>query len=373
MPILARSIALTPDALTITTGGGTYSIPWEQCSPNNDPSVGVAVAYYYAWPTDKKAMDALEAAEQAVKQPCAAVLRKQDAAAAVEAAIRQKAAAEEAARREEAASAKHAADFREGILAALRAADEADPFASIRGGFDFSGSDSRLWKTSLQLPDAVKCGLLKTSPATPTSGSDWTFACTFRATGDGYEGMVKSVQSVLQLPYQPDENAVNINQVFFADPSKQASRVFVAKINEATVGISVVAVRSVGTSFPTPSAAPFSALPTMLPTEPTIGEEIERIRTGSYTPLPPIQSTGVPARNGMGVFEVRNKTPYTLTAMFGGPTERRVEVAPSGSISIDLPTGSYKVVGRVNAPNFLPSYGEYLFDAGVAGIEFYIP
>ena len=33
MPILARSIAPTPDALTITTGSGTYSIPWEQCSP----------------------------------------------------------------------------------------------------------------------------------------------------------------------------------------------------------------------------------------------------------------------------------------------------------------------------------------------------
>jgi hypothetical protein len=26
-------IAPTPDALTITTGSGTYSIPWEQCSP----------------------------------------------------------------------------------------------------------------------------------------------------------------------------------------------------------------------------------------------------------------------------------------------------------------------------------------------------
>jgi hypothetical protein len=33
MPILARSIAPTPDALTITTASGTYSIPWEHCSP----------------------------------------------------------------------------------------------------------------------------------------------------------------------------------------------------------------------------------------------------------------------------------------------------------------------------------------------------
>ena len=32
-PILAVSIAPTPDALTITTGSGTHRIPWEQCSP----------------------------------------------------------------------------------------------------------------------------------------------------------------------------------------------------------------------------------------------------------------------------------------------------------------------------------------------------
>jgi hypothetical protein len=31
MPTILR-IAPTPDALTITTGRGTYSIPWEQCS-----------------------------------------------------------------------------------------------------------------------------------------------------------------------------------------------------------------------------------------------------------------------------------------------------------------------------------------------------
>jgi hypothetical protein len=32
MPALARSIAPTPGALAITTGSGTYSFPWKQCS-----------------------------------------------------------------------------------------------------------------------------------------------------------------------------------------------------------------------------------------------------------------------------------------------------------------------------------------------------
>src|ERR1035438_3948376 len=306
---------------------------------------------------------------------------------------------EQVAAEEAAFAAKRKADFHDGILTALRAAEEPDPFTSIRGDFDLSASDSRQWKTSLQLAGADKCALLKTPPSTPASPPIWTFACMFRTCAPvldeaqnidfdarptlrkdsapcfiagGYESMVKSVQSILSLPYQPDEKAVNINQVFFADPSKPARRVFVSKINEATIGVSVVAVRWAGAPADF-NAASFLGAPTSLPTEPTIAAEIEAVRNGRYTPLPPIQSTGAPATgNGMAVFEVKNNTPYTLTALFSGPIERRVEVAPRGSISIDLQPGSYKLVGRVNAPNVLPSYGEHVFDASSTGVVFYI-
>ena len=72
------------------------------------------------------------------------------------------------------------------------------------------------------------------------------------------------------------------------------------------------------------------------------------------------------------MFEVKNDTAYTLTALFSGPTDRRVEVAPGGSIAVDLLPGSYKLVGRVNAPNVLPSYGEHVFNASSSGVKFYI-
>jgi len=74
----------------------------------------------------------------------------------------------------------------------------------------------------------------------------------------------------------------------------------------------------------------------------------------------------------MVILEVKNRTPYTLTASFGGPVERRVDVAPGSSTSIDLPTGSYRLAGRVDAPNVLPSYAEYVLNASSAGVEFYI-
>jgi hypothetical protein len=224
---------------------------------------------------------------------------------------------------ERAAEAKRVADFKAAILGALRAADEPDPFASVRGDFDLAASDSHQWKTSLKVPEAEKCGLIKTPPAAPTSASAWTFACTFRTcrsfpvtskdgdfhlnlepcfAGDGYEAMVKALKSVLNSPYQPDERAVNINQVFFADPSKPARRLFVAKISESTIGVSIVAVRLAGGESAVTAAAPFPSVPTVLPTTPamapapTISEEIERVRNGIHRDLPPIQSTGVPSR-----------------------------------------------------------------------------
>ncbi len=281
-------------------------------------------------------------------------------------------------KRREAESAKRAANWRDGILAALLSAQEPDPFSSIRGDYDLSGSDSRQWKTSFRLPDADKCGLLKSSSPAANSALVWTLACMFsdlrEVSGEGYERIVKSVQGVLSLPYQPDERATGVNQVFFADPAKPGWRLYVTKVSGSSVGIAVVAVRTgTGTSPTFPSPSPFSAAPAALPTELTIGEEIEKIRkAGGYTPLPPIQSVGVPSRNGVGVFEVKNNTPYTLTVLFSGPVERRAEVAPSGAISINLSPGSYKVVGLVNAPNVSPSYGEHIFDAGSAGITFYI-
>jgi hypothetical protein len=72
------------------------------------------------------------------------------------------------------------------------------------------------------------------------------------------------------------------------------------------------------------------------------------------------------------VFQVKNDTAYSLTVLFGGPSEQRVELAPSSSTSVNLLSGSYKIVGRVNAANVTPSYGDYSLDATSAGIEFYV-
>ena len=81
------------------------------------------------------------------------------------------------------------------------------------------------------------------APTTPTSATVWTLACVFRAPDTGYDGMVRSVEAALNLKYQPDERAANMNQVFFADPAKPSRRVFVGRIGDTTVRVAVVRPR----------------------------------------------------------------------------------------------------------------------------------
>lgn len=259
---------------------------------------------------------------------------------------------EEAKEREE-EIARRAAAFRESILAALRAAEESDPFASIRGDFDLTASDSRQWKTILKLPDAEKCGLLRTPLANPASTSAWTFGCHFPVSSDGYEHMVESVRQVLNLAYQPDERATNINQVFFADPSRPDWRLFVGRINQALVGISVVAVNSVGTS---PGPTMFSGVPTQLPLSPSrdaaapsIRGEVEAIeKSGIFLKPPPALAVPSERMAGTGMCEcqVTNKTRYRLRVMIAGSVERAFELAANESNLVGIPAGSYKLAVR---------------------------
>jgi len=108
----------------------------------------------------------------------------------------------------------------------------------------------------------------------------------------------------------------------------------------------------------------------------SVSDEIERIRNGEHVPFPPIQAIGGTSSSaspsGIGAFAVKNDTAYTLTVLFSGPTERRAEIRPGASLSIDLLPGSYKVAARVNAPDVSPSYGEHVFDRSSSGVTFYI-
>jgi hypothetical protein len=268
------------------------------------------------------------------------------------------------------------AKFRSSMLAAWRASEEAQPFVSIRGDFDLT-SPTAAWKTRVQLPGAERCVLIKTPTPGPTPTPLWTYGCVFRAATNTYEHIVELVQSALGINYRPDEAAVGANQVFFSDPSKPAWRLVVTKTSNAPVVLLRITPQQLATSIPEDLLDAHSSSTGGQPFGLTISEEIEKIKSSKPDPFPPIQrsagaSSSPASQGGMGVFGIKNDTAYTLTVLFSGPTERRVEVAPGGSVSVELLPGSYKLAGRVNAPNVSPSYGEYLFDRSSSAVKFYI-
>lgn len=269
-----------------------------------------------------------------------------------------------------------AAGFRKSILAALHAAEEPDPFASIRGEFDLTSSTGA-WKTFVQLPEAEKCLLMKTPLPAASAPASWTYLCIFPPSINTYDRVVALVRAALRVDYQPNENAANANEVVFSDPSKLAWKVVVnTTSNPSTVMLRITPqqlVTSKPESGPSPAQRPGTTSQT---SGGSISDEIDKISSSEHVPFPPIQPIGATSSsaspNGMGAFAVKNDTPYTLTVLFSGPTERRVEIAPGGSLSIELLPGAYKVAARVNAPDVSPSYGEHVFDRSSSGVTFYI-
>jgi hypothetical protein len=285
------------------------------------------------------------------------------------------------------------------VIAALKtviAAADGD-FATIKGDFDTRSPQNNQWKTSVSLPGSDSCYIVH-EPRTPNEFNgavisiqrdDYWYRCNMAfARGadpllDRYDTLIKMVGQVTGWPFTPNRaSGQGDRSVTFSDrPSGLKSPIVIVSIGQTqkgfVLGVSVFPGNRL--TFPgipprttAGSASPPGAIVSTASAQPSISQEIETVRNGAHSALPPIQSSGVPCRNGMCAFGVKNDTAYSLTVLFGGPSEQRVELAPSSSTSVNLLPGSYKIVGRVNAANVTPSYGDYVLDATSAGIEFYI-
>ena len=133
----------------------------------------------------------------------------------------------------------------------------------------------------------------------------WTYMCQFRKSPDdsvSYESIVRAAQAALNIKYQPDETADNVNQVYFSDPARPLWRLNVTRLADPTGDVLfwIAPQQPAGGVSATPfnSGAPLS--------DATVRGEIEKVRGGKYTRLPPIQATSAGAsRNGMAAFEIR--------------------------------------------------------------------
>lgn len=88
------------------------------------------------------------------------------------------------------------------------------------------------------------------------------------------------------------------------------------------------------------------------------------VRSGRFTTLPPVQPiAGSFAHTRL---TITNQTAYSLTVMMDGPAERSVTVSPGDTETLVLAPGSYRVLGRVAAPNVLPFFGTQNYAVGTS-------
>jgi len=182
------------------------------------------------WDPTSASGDAMGVIEKGIKEACSSAVVKQAAVAAEQARIQ----------------SEFDARFRGAILGAWRAADETEPFATIRG--DSDAASSAAWTARIQLPGAERCALTKT--AGTAAGSLWTYTCQFRGDGDIYERLVKYVQSALGIPFRPDETAIGVSQVYFSDPAKPAWRLVVTSVGATSQVVLRIMPRELAVSTP---------------------------------------------------------------------------------------------------------------------------
>jgi hypothetical protein len=107
----------------------------------------------------------------------------------------------------------------------------------------------------------------------------------------------------------------------------------------------------------------------------SISNQIDQIvEGGHYTnlPQPPSSGAGRTSR-GDSSLSIENQTAFELTVLMSGPVEKSLSINPGGTRTLEVPAGSYRILGRVAAPNVLPFVGTHSYSPGMSyPFKFYI-
>ena len=203
-----------------------------------------------------------------------------------------------------------------------------------------------------------------------------SYTCYFEPTGPSAEDMQKDFIKLVRLVEKATGTTARMLLQPEASPtwehrSVMCGRVFVGAFWElhpkAVRGVlarsnSHLAV-SVTITFP------INAEHTLQPAESEIDTAL---KSGSYTPLPPIQrirSSGY----GPASINIKNDTGYSLTIVYEGQSGTTVTVPAHQTSTVSVSAGSYRVMGRVSAPNVLPFIGDQSVGPGdLLETSFYI-
>ena len=104
----------------------------------------------------------------------------------------------------------------------------------------------------------------------------------------------------------------------------------------------------------------------------SVDDEIRRISSGQYAPMPPAQAS-VGTGSGSPRLTIENGTQYEIHVYLSGRETRSVSVQPGATSVLDLPAGAFRLAAEIPNSSIMPFYGEQTFSSGVTYVEkFYI-
>jgi hypothetical protein len=189
------------------------------------------------------------------------------------------------------------------------------------------------------------------------------------SSGTGWLGAINqtlgSVDKMAAQKFQADAQNLQLQET-----QKQS------ELNNAQFSLSMLPAfaQPMGCSTYSVSQQAMPSSPVAAPAETSVHDEVEKIRSGTYAPMPPAQvSSASPATWGGTTMTVKNSTAYELTVFYDGPISKKLTLAPGSSQEVDLAPGAFHVAGRVSAANVLPFYGEETYSSSASYSEtFYI-
>jgi hypothetical protein len=276
------------------------------------------------------------------------------------------------------------------IIAAAR-----QGFEPIKGEFDLIGAGNNQWKTTAWLPGAVSCALVKSARQIQNNvltPEYFFYTCYFWSRGSTaellseYEKLVSFVSQTTGWKYVPTPAVAQRHRVQFHGETEDPWMLIDAspdKVNgfQTALAISIFPhFQSTVLTPPAGSASTSGAAPVSpdgsQSSATSVREEIEKIKNGPYSAMPPAQRSQVTVPSALGgrtAMTVKNSTQYALSVYFDGPVSRSLSLSPGASQTVDLSPGAFHVAGRVVAANVLPFYGDDTYQSSAEyNLIFYI-
>jgi len=114
--------------------------------------------------------------------------------------------------------------------------------------------------------------------------------------------------------------------------------------------------------------AELSLLPTACVEEPSISDQIDQVaHSNRFSALPQAQASRSGSSGAPPTLVIQNHTQFDLSILMDGPTSRSISVPAGDTLpAAEILPGSYRVLGRANAPNVLPFLGTQQYSGGSA-------